>query len=137
MNRWQAKARITDPCIEGITLLSQLTLISYLCSSQAPQSTELFSIKHCNRPATSRGLYAHRGAICFVTRPSRARRFTNQEFQVVRYLPRRESDLVLKYLVYTRPFIDMLNRGSLAARRRGRSSSVLPTTHGGLERLKY
>lgn len=100
-------------------LLSQLMLILYLCGGQAPRSTELFSIEHCNGPTTSRGLYAHRCAICFVTRHSKARHSTNQEFQVARYLPRRESDLVLKYLVYIRPFVNMLNRecfGSKKAR---------------------
>jgi hypothetical protein len=91
-------------------LLLQLMLILYLCGGQAPRSTELFSIEHCNGATTSRGLYTHQGAICFVTRHSKARHSTNQEFQVARYLPRRESDLVLKYLVYIRPFIEMLNR---------------------------
>lgn len=90
-------------------LLSQLILILYLCGGQAPRSTELFSIEHCNGLTTCRGIYAHRGAICFVARHSKARHSTNQEFQVARYLPRRESDLVLKYLVYIRPFVDMLN----------------------------
>ncbi|KAM0714509.1 hypothetical protein Q7P37_009803 [Cladosporium fusiforme] len=100
-------------------LLSQLMLILYLCGGQALRSTELFSIEHWNGPTTSRGLYAHRGAICFVTRHTKARHSTNQEFQVARYLPRRESDLVLSYLVYIRPIVDMLNRecfGSKKAR---------------------
>jgi hypothetical protein len=91
-------------------LLLQLMLILYLCGGQAPRSTELFSIEHCNGPTTSRGLYAHRGAMCFVTRHSKARHSTNQEFQVARYLPRRESNLIFNYLVYIRPFVDMINR---------------------------
>jgi len=95
---------------EEENLLLQLMLILYLYGGQAPRATELFSIEHCNGPATSRGLYTHRGAICYVTRHSKARHSTNQEFQVARYLPRRESDLVLKYLVYIRPFIEMLDR---------------------------
>jgi hypothetical protein len=116
-------------------LLSQLMLILYLCGGQAPQSTELPIIEHCNEPTTSRGLYAHRGAICFVTRHSKARHSTNQEFQVARYLPRRESNLVLKYLVYIRPFVDMLNRKCFGNKKSGPSSSARLMTQSGLERL--
>lgn len=105
---------------EEENLLLQLMLILYLCGGQAPRATELFSIEHCNGPATPRGLYTHRGAICFVTRHSKARHSTNQEFQAARYLPRRESDLVLKYLVYIRPFIEMLNRECFGSKK-GRS----------------
>lgn len=61
-------------------LLSQLMLVLYLCGGQAPRSTELFSIEHCNGLTTSRRLYVYRGAICFVTRHSKARHSTNQEF---------------------------------------------------------
>lgn len=68
-------------------LLKQLGLIMYLSGGQAPRSTELFSIECENGPATSRGLYIHDGALCYVTRHSKSRRTTNEEFQVARYLP--------------------------------------------------
>jgi len=46
----------------------------------------------------------------FVTRHSKARRSTNQEFQVARYLTQQDLDLLIHYLTYVRPFTDMLQR---------------------------
>ncbi|KAL8911339.1 MAG: hypothetical protein Q9171_003466 [Xanthocarpia ochracea] len=75
-------------------LLIQLMLIMYLRGGQAPRLTELFSIECYNGPSISRGVYVHAGAIVYVTRHSKARRLTNQEFQVARYLSHRDSELV-------------------------------------------
>lgn len=91
-------------------LLKQLGLIMYLSGGQAPRSTELFSIECENGPATSRGLYIHDGALCYVTRHSKSRRTTNEEFQVARYLPPCASQVLVAYLVYIRPFVAMLRR---------------------------
>jgi hypothetical protein len=91
-------------------LLKQLGLIMYLSGGQAPRSTELFSIECENGPATSRGLYVYDGALCYVTRHSKSRRTTNEEFQVARYLPPRAGQLLVAYLVYVRPFVAMLRR---------------------------
>lgn len=89
-------------------LLEQLGLILYLSGGQAPRSTELFSIECENGPATSRGLYIHDGALCYVTRHSKSRRTTNEEFQVACYLPPCASQVLVAYLVYIRPFVAML-----------------------------
>ena len=62
-------------------LLKQLSLIMYLSRGQAPRSIELFSIECKNGPATLRGLYIHNGALCYVTRYSKSRRITNEEFK--------------------------------------------------------
>ncbi|KAK5109834.1 hypothetical protein LTR85_002039 [Meristemomyces frigidus] len=91
-------------------LLIQLMLLLYLQGGQAPRSTELFSIECENGPSTSRGIYVHAGAVVCVTRHHKARRWTNQEFQVARYLPKVASKLVATYLVYIRPFAAMLYR---------------------------
>lgn len=37
---------------------------------------------------------------------------------MARYLPRRESVLILKYLVYIRPFVEMLNRECFGSKKR-------------------
>ncbi|KAM0722087.1 hypothetical protein Q7P37_003013 [Cladosporium fusiforme] len=86
-------------------LLKQLALIMYLSGGQAPRAPELFSIECENGPATSRGLYIYDGALCYVTRHSKSRRTTNEEFQVARYLPPRAGQLLVAYLIYVRPFI--------------------------------
>lgn len=95
---------------EEADLLTQLMLVMYLRGGQAPRTTEFFSIECCNGPSTSRGIYVHAGAIVYVTRHAKARRLTNQEFQVARYLPPHESELLVQYLIYIRPFAEMLRR---------------------------
>lgn len=108
-DRWKEKS-VARYLEEEEMLLTQIMLIFYLGGGQAPRSTELFSIEHRNGSCNPRGLYVHRGSIVFVTRHSKARHSTNQEFQVARYLDETESELVYKYLVYVRPFVGMLNR---------------------------
>jgi len=91
-------------------LLENIMLLMYLRSGQAPRSTEFFSLQCFNSPSTSRGIYIHNGSIMYVTRHSKARRVTNQEFQVARYLTQKDSNLLICYLTYVRPFTDMLQR---------------------------
>lgn len=98
---------------EETKLLRHIMLMMYLRGGQAPRTTEFLSIECYNGPSTSRGIYIHNGAIVYVTRHSKARRMTNQEFQVARYLPRKDSELVATYLAIVRPFTDMLNRACL------------------------
>lgn len=95
---------------EETQLLLQLMLVMFLRGGQAPRSTELFSLECWNGPSTSRGVYVHAGAMMYVTRHAKARRSTNQEFQVARYLPQADSELLLQYLAYVRPFAEMLRR---------------------------
>jgi hypothetical protein len=106
---WNSKA-VQNYLDQDHELLKQLGLVMHLTGGQAPRSTELFSIECENGPATSRGLYIHDGAICYVTRHSKARRTTNQEFQVARYLSPYTSQILVRYLVYVRPFVAMLRR---------------------------
>jgi hypothetical protein len=69
-----------------------------------------FSIECQNGPATSRGLYVDQGTLMYVTRHNKSRGSTNQEFQVARYLPPGVAELVAAYVVYVRPFANMLCR---------------------------
>jgi hypothetical protein len=46
----------------------------------------------------------------YITRHSKARRTTNQEFQVARYLPNKDSVALATYLIYIRPLTDMTHR---------------------------
>lgn len=95
---------------EEAYFLTQLMLVMHLRGGQAPRSPELFSLECCNGPSTSRGVYIHEASIMYVTRHSKAKRSTNQEFHVARYLPRPDSELMATYLVYVRPFVEMLRR---------------------------
>jgi hypothetical protein len=95
---------------EWTSLLRNIMLMMYLRGGQAPRTTEFSSVECYNGPSTSRGIYIHGESIVYVTRHSKARRMTNQEFQVARYLPKEDSNLVATYLALIRPFADMLNR---------------------------
>jgi hypothetical protein len=87
-----------------------MILLCYLYGGQAPRTLEMFSIEYQNGPATSRGLYADQGTLIYLTRHNKARRTTNQEFHMARYLPPNVAELVVAYVVYVRPFADMLRR---------------------------
>jgi hypothetical protein len=93
-------------------LLEQIMLMMYLRGGQASRTTEFFSLRCWNGESTSRGVYVHEGSILYVTRHSKARRATNREFQVARYLPESDSVALATYLVYIRPLTEMIYRSS-------------------------
>jgi hypothetical protein len=65
---------------EETSLLRNIMLMMYLRGGQAPRTTEFLSIECCNGPSTLRGTCVHSGSIIYITRHSKARRMTNQEF---------------------------------------------------------
>ena len=95
---------------EEANLLIQIMLVMYLRGGQNPRVPELSSIECDNGPSTARGVYIHAGRVVYITRHTKARRSTNQEFHEARCLPTEDSALVAKYLVYVRPFANMLWR---------------------------
>lgn len=98
-------------------LLEQIMLMMYLRGGQASRTTEFFSLRCWNGESTSRGVYVHEGSILYVTRHSKARRATNREFQVARYLPESDSVALATYLVYVRPLAEMIYRSSFGTDR--------------------
>jgi hypothetical protein len=102
------------------SLLEQIMLMMYLRGGQASRTTEFFSLRCENGASTSRGIYVHGGSIMYVTRHSKARRSTNQEFQVARYLPEGESLALATYLVYIRPLAAMIYRSAFNVEREER-----------------
>jgi hypothetical protein len=91
-------------------LLEHIMVMMYLRGGQAPRITEFFSILCWNGASSSRGLYMHEGSMMYITRHSKARRMTKQEFQVARYLPNKDSVALATYLIYIRPLTDMIHR---------------------------
>ncbi len=77
---------------------------------QVARVSELSSLEYENSSSTERGLYVYNGFMIFVTRHHKAKRSTNREFNVVRFLCVRGGQIVFKYLVYIRRFLEMLNR---------------------------
>jgi hypothetical protein len=91
-------------------LLEYIMVMMYLRGGQAPRVTEFFSMLCWNGASSSRGLYIHGGSMLYITRHSKARKTTNQEFQVARYLPTKDSVALATYLIYIRPLTDMIHR---------------------------
>ena len=90
--------------------LVELMALIHLTGGQAARATELMCLEHCNSASTSRGIYVYDGSFFLVTRHTKARSVTNQEFQVARMLPDEIGRLLYQYLVYIRPFTYMLQR---------------------------
>jgi hypothetical protein len=70
-----------------------------------------------NGPNTSCGIYAWGGYMVYVIRHHKAKRLTNREFYMVRFLPVRLGHVLFKYLVYVRRVADLLRREQLGADR--------------------
>jgi hypothetical protein len=125
-NTRQAYSFIEDPANDLST--AYLTLSTRACTTQgdggtmltlggqAPRATEILSLEWCNGQSTERGIYVYDGFMIFVIRHHKAKRSTNNEFTVVRFLPAKVGKLLYYYLVYIRPFAAMLQRETSRSR---------------------
>lgn len=77
---------------------------------QAARWTELLSLWCQNTEHGPRGLFVYGSQLMYVSRHHKAKRSTNHEFIVARFLGAELSVALFKYLVYVRPFIDLLYR---------------------------
>jgi hypothetical protein len=74
----------------------------------------------------------YKGLMMYITRHSKVRRTTNQEFQVARYLPIEDSVALATYPIYTRPLSDMIHRACFDTNTNRKylfSSAVDPDKH--------
>ncbi|KAH7010616.1 uncharacterized protein B0I36DRAFT_401272, partial [Microdochium trichocladiopsis] len=91
-------------------LLEFLAGCFHTTSGQTGRSSELFSLTYQNSAFGERGLYIHNGSVMTLTRHHKAKRSTNREFNVVRFLPLRVGRVIFRYLVYIRPFLTTLGK---------------------------
>jgi hypothetical protein len=98
-------------------LLEYMMVMMYLRGGQAPRITEFFSMLCWNGASLSRGVYVHAGSMLYITKHSKARETTNQEFRVVRYLSAKDSVALAMYLIYIRPLADMIHRSCFGTKR--------------------
>lgn len=87
-----------------------LGLAMYIAGGQLPRWPELLSLWCENTEFGERGIYVHNKSLIFVTRHHKAKRSTNREFIVARFLPAEVAHLVYKYCVYIRGLINLLDR---------------------------
>jgi hypothetical protein len=104
---WKAVCRYLKKEQALCELLSALLLIT---GGGLPRGPCLLGLRYQNTPTAERGIYAHDGSIVYVTRSHKAKRSTNREFIVARFLPAQVAHLVYWHAVYVRPFADMLVR---------------------------
>ncbi|KAH7459124.1 hypothetical protein FOMA001_g20247 [Fusarium oxysporum f. sp. matthiolae] len=89
----------------------------YTACGQTPRIRELLSLEIENGPNASCGIYAWGGYMVYLIRHHKAKRMTNREFYVVRFLPVRLGYILFKYLVYIRRVADLLRREQLGSNR--------------------
>jgi hypothetical protein len=108
-NRWDWKA-VSFYRKKAETLLEMIAGVFQTVGGQVARVSELFSLECKNGSSTERGLYVYNGFMISVIRHHKAKRSTNREFNVVRFLSVRGGQVVFKYLVYIRRFLEMLRR---------------------------
>jgi hypothetical protein len=91
-------------------LLEAIAGMCYLSGGQLPRVSELFSLECENGATSARGLYVYNGFVVYLIRHHKAKRSTNREFYVARYLPAQASRVLFYYLVYIWPFVRMLRQ---------------------------
>ncbi|KAH6628948.1 hypothetical protein F5144DRAFT_329383 [Chaetomium tenue] len=79
------------------------------CGGQ-PRAPDLLHLRCENAMSADRGIFVYGGSVMYLTRSHKAKRSTNREFYVARFLPVQPGHLIFKYLVYIRPVVDMLMR---------------------------
>ncbi|KAK9443851.1 hypothetical protein VB005_02376 [Metarhizium brunneum] len=75
---------------------------------QPARWSELLSLLCENSESAQRGLF--KSHIIYITRHHKAKRSTNREYIVARFLPSGPSRVLYKYLAYIRPFVELLQR---------------------------
>lgn len=108
-DRWDYKA-VGDYLKTAENLQRYLAAMMYALCGQAPRATELFSLECCNGQSSQRGIFVYNGFMIYVIRTHKAKRSTNNEFNVARFLPAKPGRLLYYYLVYIRLFVAMLQR---------------------------
>jgi hypothetical protein len=118
--RWHA---VTAYLKQVSKMEEQLAGGLYTACGQTPRIRELLGLEYENGPNTSCGVYVWSGYMTYVIRHHKAKRLTNREFYVVRFLPVRLGHVLFKYLVYVRRVADLLRREQLGADRRAQQRS--------------
>jgi hypothetical protein len=82
----------------------------YVEDGSCSRVRELFALECENGPFTGCGIYIWGGSVVYVARHHKAKRQTNREFYVVRFLSARLSRAMYLYLVYIRRLANLLRR---------------------------
>ncbi|RPA71386.1 hypothetical protein BJ508DRAFT_183526, partial [Ascobolus immersus RN42] len=86
--------------------LEKLFFYIHLASGQPARGTEIAGLQICNEANSGRGLYIFEKTFCILVKYSKTQTLKNdvETRRVVRFIPKRINDLLLKYFFYVRPF---------------------------------
>ncbi|KAL9561165.1 hypothetical protein ACKAV7_014520 [Fusarium commune] len=101
---------VTSYLKQVVEMEEQLAGGLYTSCGQTPRVLELLSLECENGPNTICGIHVWGGYVVYVIRHHKAKRLTNREFYVVRFLPIRLGRVLYKYLVYIRKVANLLRR---------------------------
>ncbi|KAL6789523.1 hypothetical protein GGI42DRAFT_347229 [Trichoderma sp. SZMC 28013] len=87
-----------------------LGLAMHVTGGQTPRWSQLLSLWCENGEFGERNIYVYGGSMAYLIRHHKAKRSTNREFIVVRFLPAEVAHLLYKYLAHIRRFVDLLER---------------------------
>lgn len=93
VKRYLRRAKELEEMVAGGLLTS---------GGQAPRLRELTNIECENSPSNPRAIYLWNGFVAYIIRHHKAKKTTNHEFNVVRFLPGRLGVVLVHYLVYIR-----------------------------------
>ena len=108
-DRWDLKA-VSEYLKMSEEYQGYLAAMMLTLGGQAPRATEVLSLEFYNGQSTEHRVYAYNGFMMFVIRHHKAKKSTNKEFTVVRFLPANPGKLLFYYLVYIRKVVAMLRR---------------------------
>ena len=87
-----------------------LLLLVHLLGGQAPRSPDILYAQFVNSASSRRAVFVHDHTLVFITSSRKARRASQREFYVARYLPIEAAQLWYYYLVYILPLTQDLRR---------------------------
>jgi len=90
-------------------------LLIYLHGGSTPRGTNLLAVTHRNTPDARRGVCIYANTIAVISQVNKARRTTNKEFYILRFLDKDTSRIMYQELTYIRPFCCMLERTCLGS----------------------
>lgn len=105
-----SQAAVSAYCGKEVRLREALAVLMLMTGGGQPRGPDLLNIRVRNCGTVERGLYVYKGSMIYLTRSHKAKRSTNREFIVARFLPFEVSQILFNYLVYIRPLMDMLAR---------------------------
>lgn len=90
--------------------LLQLMTVMHIVADQPARGPELVSIKVVNSVYSARNIYVINGRVVFLTTYDKALQRRNKGEFVLRCLPDAVSQLVAKYIIYIRPFSQVVGQ---------------------------